>query len=178
LTLSMPTGYWEGNYLWGLIMGERAETLAQRFEQANNDLIAAVDGLSDSQWQALNKDAGWSVGVTAHHVAVSHPAVAGLVQAIGSGQPLPPITLDMLNQGNAQHARESAGCTKQETLDLLRANGAAAAAVVRGLSDDQLDRTGTMPAFGDAPISAQQVIERILIGHPGMHLPGIRTATA
>ena len=159
-------------------MGERAEALARRFEQANNDVIAAVEGLSDGQWKALNKDAGWSVGVTAHHVAVSHPALIGLIQAIGSGQPLPPLTADMRDHGNAQHAQQFADCTKQETLGMLRANGAAAAAAVRGLSDEQLDRTGSMPAFGDAPISAQQVIERILIGHPGMHLASIQAATA
>ncbi len=159
-------------------MGERAEALAQRFEQANNDVIAAVAGCSDAQWKATTKEEGWSVGVTAHHIAVGHPGVFGLAQAIANGQPVPPITLDMINQGNAQHAQQFAGCTKQETLDMLRANGAAAAAGLRGLSDEQLDRSATLAVFGDSPVSAQQVVEMILIGHPQNHLASMKGATA
>jgi hypothetical protein len=116
--------------------------------------------------------------VAAHHVAVSHPALSGLIQAIGNGQPLPPITAELRYQGNAQHAQQFAGCTKEETLELLRANGAAAAAAVRGLIDEQLERTGTVPVFGNTSVSAQQVIERVLIGHLGMHLPSMKAATA
>jgi uncharacterized damage-inducible protein DinB len=159
-------------------MGERGDALAQRFEQANNDVIAAVEGFSDDQWKAKTKEEGWSVGVAAHHIAVGHPGVFGLAQAIANGQPLPPITREMIDQGNAQHAQQFAGCTRQETLDLLRANGAAAAMSLRGLTDEQLDRSATLPVFGDAPVSAQQVIEMVLIGHPQGHLQSIKGATA
>lgn len=159
-------------------MGNRAEALAKQFEQANNDVIAAVEGCSDAQWKAMTKEEGWSVGVAAHHVAVSHSGVFGLAQAIANGQPLPPITRDMINQGNAKHAQEFAGCTKQETLDLLRANGAAAATGLRGLSDEQLDRSATFAPLGDAPVSAQQAIEMVLIGHPQSHLQSMKGATA
>jgi hypothetical protein len=44
---------------------------------------------------------------------------------------------------NARHGEEYATCTRAEVLDLLRCNGVDAAAFARGLSDEQLRRTGT-----------------------------------
>ena len=43
---------------------------------------------------------------------------------------------------------ESANCTKEETVALLRAGGTAAASMLRGLSDEQLDAKGDAPADG------------------------------
>ena len=50
--------------------------------------------------------------------------------------------MDAINRGNAEHAIQFAHATKAETLALLRQSGAAAAAMVRGLGDTQLDRAG------------------------------------
>ena len=79
------------------------------------------------------------------------------------------------DQVNAQHAREQAHCTKAETLALLRRNGEAAARVVRALDDSQLDSSATI-ITGRPPLTAQQVTERILIGHVRGHLATIQTA--
>jgi len=157
-------------------MSERAAALAAEFERVNNELIATVEGLSDAQWRTTCAAEGWPVGVTAHHVAVSHGPVAGLAMLIANGQPLPGITPAQIDAGNAQHAREHANCTRAETVALLRNEGARAAGLVRGLSDEQLDRTA--PFFGGAPWSAADVVQRILIGHPQSHLASIQQATA
>jgi uncharacterized damage-inducible protein DinB len=154
-------------------MGARGEALAQQFEQTNQAVIDTVQSASDAKWKASCQAEGWSAGVTAHHIAGSHEAIAGLVQAAANGQPLPPITPEMLNQGNAQHAQQFANCTKQETLELLRSKGAAAASMLRGLSDEQLDRKGTL--FG-GEMTAQQIAENVLIGHPQGHLQSIKAA--
>ena len=156
-------------------MGQRATTLADRFEQANQEMIATVDRCSDAQWRVTTSGEQWSVAVVAHHVAEAHKYIAGLVHQIAAGQPLPPMTMDMIHQGNAEHAKQHADTTKAETLGLLRGNAAAAAAAVRGLSDEQLDRAA--PLLGGQPMSAQQVIENILIGHVKGHLGSIQTAT-
>src|SRR5207244_946036 len=50
----------------------QAETLAEQFERANAELLAAVRGYSDIQWQATCPSQGWTVGVSAHHLAVDH----------------------------------------------------------------------------------------------------------
>ncbi len=154
-------------------MGAQAEQLASRFEQANSEAIKTIEALSDAQWQASCKGEEWPVNVTAHHVAVSHEVVAGMAVAIANGQPLPPLTPEMLNQGNAEHAKQAAGCSKQETLDLLRSGGQKAAAMVRGLSDEQLSRTATV--FGNE-FTAQAWIENVVIGHTQQHMHSIQAA--
>ena len=154
-------------------MSTRAQALATRFEQANADVIRAVEPLSDAQWGAQTAEEGWTVGVVAHHIAQSHQGVAGLAEMVASGKPVPPITWDVIHQGNATHARDHGHCTKPETLALLRDNGAAAAKLVRGLSDQQLDRSASV--IGN-PMSAGQVVEHILIGHPQGHLASIKAA--
>ena len=93
---------------------------------------------------------------------------------IAAWQPLPQRTPEMIDQANAQHAKEYANCTKEETLDLLRKNGATAASIVRGLSDGDLQRSGTLS--GGRQMTGEQVIENILIGHPKSHLASIQAA--
>lgn len=154
-------------------MGAQAEQLASRFEQTNSEAIKTIEGLSDAQWQASCKGETWPVNVTAHHIAVSHEPVAGLVGAIANGQQLPPLTPELLDQGNAAHAQQVAGCTKQEVLEAMRTGGQKAAALVRGLSDEQLARTGTL--FGNQ-FTAQGVVENILIGHVQQHMQSIQAA--
>jgi hypothetical protein len=154
-------------------MSERAQTLAHQLEQANNALIATIEGLSDAQWHAKTPDDGRSVGVVAHHVAVSHKAVAGLAGAIAHGQAVPPITMEMIHEGNAKHAAQHANVTKAETLALLRQNGAAAVSAVRGFGDAELDRTASFPI---GTMTVAQVVERILTGHAQGHHGTIKKA--
>jgi DinB family protein len=154
-------------------MSERARILAEQLEQANRDLIHTVEGLSDTQWRAKTPGDGRTVGVVAHHVAASHKSVVGLVGAIAHGQAVPTITMEMIHEGNATHATQHANCTKAETVALLRQNGAAAVATVRGLSETELDRTATFPM---GTVTAAQVIERILTGHANDHHGTIRRA--
>jgi hypothetical protein len=99
--------------------------------------------------------------------------VAGIVGAVAHGQPVPTITMDMIHQGNAAHAAQHANCTKAETLALLRQNGAAAVATVRGLGEAELGRTATFPM---GTMTAAQVVERILIGHAQGHHGSIKKA--
>lgn len=154
-------------------MSARAQELARRLDEANAELARAVEACSDAAWALPCPEEGWPVGVTAHHVAASHPQVAGLVQLIANGQQLPPLTMDMLNRGNAEHAVTAAGCTREETLRLLRDNGPAASRVIAGLSDEQLDRTAELFM---GPMSAEQLIEGAMIGHATGHLASMSAA--
>jgi ketosteroid isomerase-like protein len=153
-------------------------TLVARFEEANQELIGEIERLSDEEWARTCPGEGWPVGVTAHHVAASHVAVARLVEAIAAAGELPPITMDTFDQINAAHAREHAGCGRAETVELLRGEGQAAAAIVAGLRDEQLDRTASAAFLGGAEISARALIERVLIGHVAGHLESMRAAVA
>ena len=157
-------------------MSERAEALAAELDQVNTALEREIEGCSEEDWRRTCSGEGWSVGVAAHHLAVAHESILGLVQAVANGQPVPPITVEMLDASNAEHAVEFATVTRAEVLDVQRRGARAAADAVRGLGDEQLDRTAPMALAGGAPMSAQQLIEVGLIGHPAEHLASIRAA--
>ena len=99
----------------------------------------------------------------------------GLVQAMASGQEVPPLSMEQVDQGNAEHAQKFAGCTKEETLDLLRAGMTEAAGVLRGMTDEQLDRSAAV-LVGVPSMNTEQVIENVLIGSATGHLASIRAA--
>ena len=154
-------------------MSARAESLAKQFEAKAAEMTGAITKLSDADWKKVTSAEKWSVGVTAHHVAGGHEGILGIVKTIASGQSIPNFTMAMLDEMNAKHAREQAGCTKAETLALHEKGAAAAAAAVRALSDAELDRSGTV-LTGAPPMTTQQVVEGILISHITGHLGSIR----
>ncbi len=156
-------------------MSQRAQALVQHFNAANAEMIRYIEGCSESDLDRITAGEGWRVRVTAHHLAASHEPVAGLAQLVGSGQPLPPLTLEMFHHGNAQHAAEHATVSKQAILDALQSGGAKAGAVVSGLSDEALDRAGHFTLL-NAAITAQGIIENILIAHISDHLESIKVA--
>jgi uncharacterized damage-inducible protein DinB len=157
-------------------MSKRSQALAEQFERANAEAIAAVERCSDAEWRARSRDEGWPVGFTAWHIGDAHPAVMNLVNAVANEQPPPPITSGMLDGINAEKLTQHASAGKAEALDALRTNGAAVAEAIRALSDEQLDRTATLPLLGGKALSAQQLIENGLIGHARAHLASMRAA--
>ena len=154
-------------------MASRGKDLAKQFEAKASEATAVLERLSDADWKKVTTAEKWAVGVTAHHIAASHELIAGIIKTIAAGQPGPNIPMDAIHEMNAKHAQDHATCTKAETLALHAQGAAAAAATVRGLSDAQLDRTGTVLA-GLPPMSAAQLAGGLLVGHVDEHLGSIR----
>jgi hypothetical protein len=77
---------------------------------------------------------------------------------------------------NAAHAKEFDGVTKKAALDLLQKNSAAAAAAIRALSDDELDRAAPVSLNSDAPLTCQFVLEDHAVRHSYHHLAKVRSA--
>jgi hypothetical protein len=154
-------------------MGAKGEALAKQFEAKAQEATGVLEKLSEADWKKVTDAEKWSVGVAAHHVAQSHEGIANIIKAVVSGQSMGNFTMDMLNEMNAKHAKDFANCTKAETLDLHKKNAAAAAAVVRGLSDDQLAKSATV-LTGMPAMTAEQIVSGILINHIDDHFGSIR----
>jgi uncharacterized damage-inducible protein DinB len=154
-------------------MGAKAEAFAKQFEGKVKEATAVLEKLSDADWKKTTAAEKWTVGVTAHHIAGAYEPVTHIITTIASGQTLPHFTTQMLDEMNAKHAVEFAGCTKAETIALHKKGAAVAAAAVRGLSDEQLARTGTVFA-GVPAMSAEQLVMRALINHIDEHFGSIR----
>jgi uncharacterized damage-inducible protein DinB len=154
----------------------RANALAERHEQGARALAEAASGLSDAEWRTpLPKD-GRTVGVIVHHVATMYPLEIELAQALAAGKPIAGVTWDAVHEINATHAQEHGTVTKEAALELLRRNSTAAAAAIRALSDEQLDRAAPVSLNADAPLTCQFFLEDHAVRHSYHHLARIRAA--
>jgi hypothetical protein len=154
----------------------RANLLADRLEKGARALAAFARNLSDAEWQTRIPKDGRKIGVVVHHVASVYPLEVQLAQTLGAGEPVVGVTMDDVHKMNAGHAVEQDGVTKAEALDLLERNSAAAAAVIRGLSDDQLAAAAPASLYADAPVTCQFMLEDHAVRHSYHHLATIRRA--
>ena len=153
-------------------MAAKAEALAKQFEAKVQEATGVFDRLSDADWKKAASEQ-WTVGVVAHHVAGGHEGISGIIKTEASGKCVPGFTIDMLHDMNAKHAKEFANVSKAETIALHKKNAAAAAVVLRGLSDADLSKSGTV-LTGMPPMSVEQIINGILLNHVEEHLKSIR----
>jgi hypothetical protein len=157
-------------------MSQRTKELVARLTGFNNEFIAFVDNCSDEEWRKVCSGEGWTVGVVAHHVAAGHFGAIDFVRMIVAGEAMPEFTMEAIDQMNAQHANEHANCTREEVLGLLRENGSAFAGYLEELSEADLARTGYLAAIG-GDVSAQQLIEMVILQSGGEHLDSMKAAT-
>lgn len=154
-------------------MSAKGEALATQFEAKAKDAAAFLETLSEADWQKVTAAEKWPVGVTAHHLAGSYDRVPDIAKGLAAGQSFGNFSRGMLDQMNAQHAKDFAGCTKAETLKMHRDGAAKAASVVRGFSDAELQKSGVL--FSDAPaMSVEQLVTLALINHTDEHLGSIK----
>src|SRR5215475_4270719 len=154
-------------------MGAKAEQLARQFEANAEEAGHVLERLSDADWAKVTEAEKWSVGVTAHHLATSYERVPEIARALAAGQSFGNFTRKVLDERNAQHARDFAGCTKDETLALHRKGAVKAAAAIRGFTDEQLATSGVL--FTDAPsMTVEELIRGALIHHTDEHYGSIR----
>ena len=154
----------------------QAEALARRLEQGIDALVAFANTLTEKQWQtAIPKD-GRKIGVVVHHVASVFPIEIQLAQVLAKGQPIAGVSWDDVHAMNAKHAEDNANVTKQEAIELLRQNSAAAAAAIRALSDVELANAATNSLYADAPLTCQHMLEDHAVRHCYHHLAKIQAA--
>lgn len=155
-------------------MNTRVEELAKQFEEANASFIATIEKCGDDQWSMQCGAEERTIGVIADHVAGGHVSIAQWIASIAEGQPSS-VSMDMIHEANARHAAERAGVTRDDVSAKLRANGEQAVQILRGLTDDELERSVPMAMMGGKEVSASQVAEMLLIGHVTNHMNDIRS---
>jgi hypothetical protein len=155
---------------------ERANVLADRLEQGARALVTAASAFTEAEWQTRLPKDGRKIGVVVHHVASVYPVEIHLAQTLAAGNAVTGVTADVINDMNARHAEENDAVTKEITLDLLRRNSAAAAAAIRALSNEELDRAAPVSLYADAPLTCQFVLEDHAVRHSYHHLARIRGA--
>jgi hypothetical protein len=157
-------------------MSERATQLADQTDQAINEVISFVETVPDDKWSAFCEPEQCTVAALASHIGVSATGVLNaLIKPISQGEPPPPITPEQLHAGNAENARKYANRSREEAVADLRTHGAEASSYVRGLSDEDLQRSAVL-FFSPEPVTADFIIENVLINHSLGHLESMRDA--
>ncbi|HJR16385.1 MAG TPA: DinB family protein [Gemmatimonadales bacterium] len=157
-------------------MSHRANALADRLEAGAQALAAFAGGLTDAEWNIRVPKDGRTVGVIVHHVATMYPLEVLLAQTLASGKAVVGVTWAGVHQANASHAEEYRDVTQETALGLLRRKSATAAAAIRALTDEQLDRAAPVSLNADAPLTCQFMLEDHAVRHSYHHLAAIRGA--
>jgi hypothetical protein len=152
----------------------RAQALAVRLEDGARALAAFASALTDAQWRTRVLTDGRKIGVVVHHVASVYPLEVQLAQTVAAGRSVTGVTMDDVHAMNAAHAKEYDVVTKDVALDLLRRNSAAAAAAIRALEDEDLDRAAAASLYSNAPITCQFMLEDHAVRHSYHHLASIQ----
>lgn len=156
-------------------MTGRTEALAKALEEGASALAAFASNLTEEQWQTSLPHDGRKVGVVVHHVAMVYPLEIMFARSVAAGTP-DGISMEAVNQMNAGHAKEYDAITKDEALELLATNSAAAAAAIRTFTDADLDSAAPVPLYGNARLTCQFVLEDHAVRHSVHHLARIHVA--
>ena len=172
-TLADPDGNLVQLFQPAQVMGGKGEALAKQIEAKAKDAAVTLSKMSDADWKKVTEAEKWTVAATAHHLAGALNRVPMLITAVVSGQTPGGFSRALLDEMNAQHAKEFASCSKAETSALLEQGAATAIATVRGLSDEQLAKRGAV--FTDVPpLSPEELVMGGLIMHIDEHFGSIR----
>jgi hypothetical protein len=155
---------------------QRSSALADRLEQGANTLAAFAATLTDAEWQVRVPKDGRKVGVVVHHVANMYPLEIQLAMQLAEGKPIAGVTWDDVSVVNANHAKEYDGVTVSDAHALLLRNSAEAAAAIRKLREEQLDRAAPVSLNSDAPLTCQFFLEDHAVRHSYHHLARLRAA--
>lgn len=155
---------------------QKANELADTFVAANAEVIEFAQSCSPEQWQTTVSGEEWPVSVVIHHIAMGHEGARVWLETMTRGEPVT-ITGSGIDDNNVVHAEQYAGATVEETVALLQANGSLMEAVLRGLSDEDLERTAPFgPAGGqEMPVAA---LAEVTPKHALGHLASAREAVA
>jgi hypothetical protein len=156
-------------------MSERTEALAKSLEAGARALASFASELTEEEWHTRTPKDGRKVGVIVYHVAVVYPLEIEFARSVAAGKPVG-VTLPNIHEMNAGHAKENDGVTKEETLDLLARYCSEAAAAIRALTDNELDRAAAVPFYSDAVVTCQFVLEDHAVRHSYHHLARLREA--
>jgi hypothetical protein len=155
-------------------VSQQAIELSNEFARVMAEFTELVESVPDALWTTPLANDERPLNVVANHVGGAIEFELRILQAGADGADSI-INWHDIDAANALGAEENAAVARSEALRTLRENIASAQAVIAGLSDEQLARVVNVPFLG-GEVTVRQIVEWLLIGHPGMHAPDIRAA--
>jgi hypothetical protein len=154
-------------------MSTPAKDIIKKFKAFNNEIVSLVENASGEAWDRITEAEQWPAGVTARHIAAGHYMIIDLAGMIVRGEKLPEWTMEKIFEMSNQHARDHAGCTREEVLDLLQTNSTSFIEFVEKLSDEDLDRKSYFAAT-EGEVSTEQLMEFVVFQSAREHLDSFK----
>ncbi len=153
---------------------ERAAALADDFAAANADALEFARSCTESEWALTVPGEGWTVGVVLHHIAERHAHGARWLEDMARGEGVAETAED-IDRANAAHEVRAEAVGPAETVALLEANGDVLEKVLRGFSDEELDRTAPFGPAGGRRLPTED-LAAVPARHTHEHLSHARGA--
>jgi hypothetical protein len=158
-------------------MSFRANALAERLERGVFEMSKLATSLTNAEWvRQMSSTDRRSIGTIVHHIGNMLPLEVQLAQMIASGKAIEGVTYDEVDKTNATHAKDFPAPSKEDAIDFLCNNSMDAAAAIRAMSDEELDRATPNSLYGDAVLTCQFMLEDHAVRHVWHHLAKIRAA--
>jgi len=155
---------------------DRARQLAEDFASVNAEVIAFAVACSPEQWEMVVPGEEWTVGVVVHHIAEGHAQGLRWLELMAEGVEVTD-SADDIDRHNVEHAERCKALAVDiaQTVALLEENGARLEALLRELTDDQLEQTAPFGPAGGQPLPTWQ-LAAVAARHPRGHLVHAREA--
>ena len=125
------------------IQGDAARDL----EDAAVELVAYIEGCSESGWQQVSSSEGWAVGALAYHCAVGNDVALGWVCQILAGRHVTD-SADTHHAHNAADAERHRGVSPSVAIAAVRRTTERTAHFIRSLTDAELERSAVLGVAG------------------------------
>ena len=144
----------------------RARALATQLQQSADELITVIERVDDVTWRQASDPAVWSISKDAEHVAEASAYHQWIVRlTIGENVPRRKPVLE--------RKRMTSALSQAEAVALVRERTDAGIALLRGLTDEQLDLVTQPPRARNQRL--EETIEQVLIGHYDGHRADIES---
>lgn len=156
-------------------MGARASELADEFLARFATLDELLRSLTAEQWASPCGGEGWPVGYVAHHIGQGIARPRGWIEQVLVGEDPFAFDWEVTDELNLRRSARLGLPSRDDTLRFLTVTADHFSALVRSLSDEQLDRIGF--AHGVARRDVAWVV-KLVMRHTDEHRSGILSAIA
>lgn len=156
-------------------MSHTGTELAAQLRAITEDFVSTVKDLPEATWQKVAPTDGRQINVITDHMGLVFGNGAHFIECILTDQPLPPLTMDMINAGNDQMAVDHANIGKDEAIGKLKASSEAVATRVSAMPDSDLNKSAAWEFVG-GNITPAAVVTMVMVGHAQEHLGAIKGA--
>lgn len=158
-----------------MTVSDRAPELADEFLERFRTLYALLRSLNDEQWALPCSGEGWPVGYVAHHIGQGIVRPRGWIEQVLVGEEAFAFDWEVTHELNRRRSGRLRLPARSDTLRFLEVTAEHFGALVRSLSDEQLDMIGF--AQGNARRDVAWIV-KLVMRHIDEHRAGILGAIA